>query len=436
MLLIGRRALEILFCGVEHLKLRVASVLRTVLAIAGLAQVVVAVQAQDTPSSYVGTLSLETVRARHARGGLPHATSAIDFYKVRYPSTDVKGLPTMLTGLVLIPKGGAPKGLVVYFHGTMGDRHFSPSRFTGWGTNGEVEWVALAFAAGGYEVAMPDYLGLGDSPGVHPYPDGDINSRSGIDMIEPARDVAARAGAPAGPGLYITGYSEGGAVAMWAVRHLEQDVREGFRPTLAAPMSGPYDLSGATARSILTDTNSLEDLAIRLYLLGYAGYSAASNFEGIQLDHYFVPSFASYAPFVFGQGLSDERTAEKLLLKGVQVGALQSVRRVLGRKFQQALAASDLSDPFIAELAKNDCYDWTPHTPMLLVYLTTDTVVVPANTEEAVDAMRHHLADESLVRAFPIVNPRLDHISAVPTALLAARRFFDLGFEGVIGGSN
>jgi hypothetical protein len=41
--------------------------------------------------------------------------------------------------------------------------------------------------------------------------------------------------------------------------------------------------------------------------------------------------------------------------------------------------------------------------------------------------MRRHLVDEEMVRAFPIVNVRLDHITAAPWAMLAARRFFDSG---------
>lgn len=378
---------------------------------------------QLADKSYLGTLSLQSVQAEEAKWapGLPLALSAVDYYKVTYASTNFKGAPTTVTGLLLIPKAGAPKGLIVYFHGTTSDRRFSPSRYHGWNSNLEVDAVAADFATAGYAVAVPDYLGLGDSPDIHPYPWGDVNSHSGIDMISPARDLASKVNEPIGKRLYITGYSEGGAVAMWAIRLLEE---AGMPADLAAPMSGAYDLSGVTARFTVEDPPDLEDLAIRLYLLGYAGYSAEANL-GLKLNGYFVPSFASYVPYLFSKGISDESIAAKLFQKGLQVGALQSIRRVLTHRFKEALSKGDTTDPFMAELAKNNCYDWTPHTRMLLPYLTTDLVVAPENTVEAVNAMRSHLSDQELVRAFPIENARLDHISAAPVAMLAARRFFD-----------
>ncbi len=381
--------------------------------------------AQSSGGSFSGTLSLRTVRSEEAKWapGLPPASGPIDYYKISYLSTDFRGAPTTLTGLLLIPKTGAPSGLIVYFHGTTSDRRFSPSRYRGWNSNLEIDAVAAAFATAGYAVAVPDYLGLGDNQAVHPYPLGDINSRSGIDMITPVRDLGAKINEPIGKSLYITGYSEGGGAAMWAVRHLEE---AGTAPDLAAPMSGAYDLSGVTARAIVNDPLDLENLAIRLYLLGFSGYSAEANL-GLKLTDYFVPSFASYIPYVFGKGLSDLSVAAKLFGKGIQLGALQSIRRVLNRRFREILSKGDKTDPFLAALAANDCYDWTPHTPLLLPYLTTDTVVAPENTIEAVDCMRRHLSNEGLVRAFPIVNIRLDHITAAPSAMLAARRFFDSG---------
>jgi pimeloyl-ACP methyl ester carboxylesterase len=383
--------------------------------------------AQEFEYSRSGTIPLKTARSEQSRimPGLPSAGSPIDFYKISYLSTNLKGAPTSLSGLVLVPQGGAPNGLIVYFHGTTSDRRQSPSRFSGWGSNLEVQVVALAFASGGYAVAMPDYLGLGDNEGVHPYLVADTNSRSGIDVIEPARSLCSQVGVSLGKRLLITGYSEGGAVAMWAVRHLEET--PGERPDMAAPMSGPYDLGGVTARSILTEPESMEGLAIRLFLLGVAGYSALNNVDGIDLNNYFAPSFASYVRKVLPMGLDDESVAAKLLIKGVQEGAFLSVRRVLTRHFCRSLATSDTRDPFIAQMARNDCYDWEPHTPMLLPYLTTDSVVPPANTLEAIEAMRARFVAPDLVRAYPIVNPSLDHITAVLPALVAARRFFDSG---------
>src|SRR5690606_12029813 len=104
----------------------------------------------------------------------------------------------------------------------------------------------VAFASGGYAIAMPDYIGQGDHTGGHPYPANVTNSFAGMDLIKPAREVARRNNLTIGSSLYVTGYSEGGGVAMAQVRELERSNDPLHRVTAAAPASGPYDLSGTT----------------------------------------------------------------------------------------------------------------------------------------------------------------------------------------------
>ncbi|MEJ7699345.1 MAG: hypothetical protein WKF71_06815 [Pyrinomonadaceae bacterium] len=97
---------------------------------------------------------------------------ALDLYKINYRSRDEKNRPVVLSGLVVLPRGGAPNGWVVFNHGTIVNSALAPSRFTGKPNTSEAEVAILAFASGGYAVAMPDYLGLGDHKGAHPYPLG------------------------------------------------------------------------------------------------------------------------------------------------------------------------------------------------------------------------------------------------------------------------
>jgi pimeloyl-ACP methyl ester carboxylesterase len=383
-----------------------------------------------------GTVTASELQARQAKFKDPRLrlampTTGVDLFKITYPSTDIRNHPANLSGLLMLPRDGAAKGLLVYYHATNIERAQSPSVFTGNNKNPEAEAVMLAFAGGGYAVAMPDYLGLGDDAGVHPYPLAEVNSRAGIDMVQPVREAAAQTGTYLGPRLLVAGYSEGGAVAMWAVRRLEAQRSPGMTPSMAAPMSGPYDLTGATARALLRHRLNAIGVGERLFLLGYAAYSALDNLDGIKLEDYFSPSFATYIPFVFQQHLGMEASAKKLALKGFALGALQSIEKVLTPRFRDSLANEDLKDPLIATMSRNNCFDWAPHTKILLPYLTTDGVVVPANTTEAIDAMRTRGVGINVVRSYPIYDPHLDHVSAAGVALVAARRFFDGGFANV-----
>jgi hypothetical protein len=214
----------------------------------------------------------------------------------------------------------------------------------------------MAFATGGYAVAMPDYLGLGDDDSFHPYPYGDLNSRSGIDLVTQIRANPPRFLIDLGPKNFVTGYSEGGAVAMWTVKNLSGPGAP-WQVAKAAPLSGPYDLSGVTAKSLLDRGLGLEDLAMKVFLMSYVAQSAAV--------------------------------------------------------------------PLLKRLAENNCYDLSPSVPMRLVYLTTDSTVVPTNSVKALSVMQGRGVSLDLVAGIPVVNRHLNHLTFSPTALGFARQFFD-----------
>jgi pimeloyl-ACP methyl ester carboxylesterase len=389
--------------------------------------------AQQPSFSRNGSVSLSAmvekqVAARKNGLDVPPAGTGVQLYKVRYQSCDMGGAATRLTGLVIMPQS-APKGLLLYYHSTIGQGETAPSRYNGSNKDLESEYVMLAFASGGYAVAIPDYMGLGDSDCVHPYPGSEANCDSGIDLIAAARILAKRTATPLGNQLYVAGYSQGGAVAMCTVRRLEKN--GAYKPTAAAPMSGPYDLSGETARSLLKGKQSPESLATKLFLMGYAAHSISSQNPSLDLKDYFAPSFATYVPYVFNQKLGTVATAKKLFIKAVQLGAYQSIIRVLSPKFFEALKWSDPANPMIVELMKNDCYDWAPRTKMLLPYLKQDDVVVAANTIKTLDTMRLNGVGPERLRSFEIDDPKLSHSSAAPVAFSATRRFFDGGFSSL-----
>jgi hypothetical protein len=243
----------------------------------------------DTYMDYhkTGVLSVSQVNQREkelfGNSGPKPATSSVILYKVRYKSTSMKGLPVVLSGLLVLPKNGAPMGLVIYDHSTLWDRRESPSRYNGKNDIPETQDAAITFASGGYAVAMPDYLGLGDDPGVHPFPLGSVNCFSGIDMVLPCRAIAKARKTYISPRLFIAGYSEGGAVAMWTVRTLEHKPIPGNFLTAGAPMSGPYDMSGVTAVSFERSTRDPKLLAARLFLLSYMGYSYQKKLQEFSL---------------------------------------------------------------------------------------------------------------------------------------------------------
>lgn len=383
-------------------------------------------------SSRSGTMTAAQInrRIKTVFGADAPATPAIenvDLYKISYRSRDENNRVVNLSGLIALPRGAA-KGLVIYNHGTLADRRASPSRFAGRADSSEAELAILAFASGGYAVAIPDYLGLGDHRAAHPYPLGAVNSRSAVDIISSARVLASRQKNTVGAKLFVSGYSEGGAVGMWTVRDLEQKAGAQYDVTAAALLSGPYDISDVTRKSLIAPTDNQITFVTRLYLIAYmVDYFHKSR--RLKLTDYFKAAMALTVSQAFKDNRSDEDIIKRLALAATLMRAKNSIGNVVTARFLRAMETLDAGDPVIRELKKQDVYDWLLKTKMLLVNLKKDNVVDPANTDKAIAAMRRRGIGENSLRQFVIDDESLNHITAVAPAMARARRFFDQGFS-------
>ncbi|MGI8923253.1 MAG: alpha/beta hydrolase family protein [Fimbriimonadales bacterium] len=377
-------------------------------------------------SSRNATLSAASLNKKvwkHFTGkyALPKAMHPVEIYSVRYTSPDWRGKARRLSGCVALPANGAPKGLVLFYHGTITDRRLSPSFYNGT-QEGETELAVLAFATAGFAVACPDYIGLGGDPGAHPYPLASINGPSGLDLLPHARFIAERERIAIGVNDYVAGYSEGGACAYWAATQ-----RTTF--TAAAPMAGPYDLTGVTLDGLLKPTKAIQTYAAKLYLVSCLGYSASELF-GLDLKDYFAPSFASHIPKVFKEQLTDKQRAQKLATKGVQIGAIGSINKALSGRFRKVLQDKNMSDPLMRMLERENLYQRAPQTKTLLVCLYSDQVVPWGNSYKALSWIHKAAYDQSFARLH-VIRDKLDHITAAAPSMALARRFFLGGFAAV-----
>lgn len=385
-------------------------------------------------SARVGTVSAARINSRAAeafKGNAPPALrGALNLYKVTYRSTDANGRNAVLSGMVVIPAQGAPNGLVVFNHGTIVYNNHMPSRLTATTKSTEPELAMLAFASGGYAIAMPDYIGQGDHTGGHPYPANVLNARAGMDLIKAARSVAQRNRHQLGDQLYITGYSEGGGVAMAQVRELENSNDPAYRVTSSAPASGPYDLSGVTRDFMLEQPTDQAGFVVRTYLLGDMIYYLHKN-KGVKITDYFKPSMAFAINNSFGGKTKDEDIIKRIGVTAVLMRAKNDLFNVVTPRFKRVMETMDLRDPATKLLKDNDCYDWSPRSRMLLINLEGDTVVTPKNSQVAFQTMRRRGVGKDILRRSIIRDASLNHITAMSHAMIRARNFFDGGFQSV-----
>jgi dienelactone hydrolase len=173
----------------------------------------------------------------------------VALYKFEYATVGGRGEDTNASGALMTPTGSGAgcsgaRPVVVYAHGTATDRDYDLTNLEDETDNPEGLLVAAFFAAQGYIVVAPNYAGYDVSTlDYHPYLVADQQSADVIDALTAARSalpVPAAAQTSDDGRLFVTGYSQGGYVAMATHRALEA---AGEHVTASAPMSGPYALA-------------------------------------------------------------------------------------------------------------------------------------------------------------------------------------------------
>lgn len=313
-------------------------------------------------------------------------SSAAALYTITYRSTTIKGKPTKLSGLVVMPYttqgSDASDGIVVYMHGTTAQRSNAPSD-----RSEETYGAITAFAGEKWAVAMPDYLGYGVNKQPHPYALGKLNAPSGIGIIKATRELSTYLHADLGKAIYVTGYSEGGGNSFWLGRALGElaGTDSSLQPTGIAPMSGPYDLSGATAKSFVVaqPANEAENITVKPSLLAFAGVAAAQVTKQ-PLTSLLQEALADQTVGLFPGPYADDDVGIRLLTTAVNdldylQGGLPKIvphpENLLQQSLVEAILTQDMTNPAMNLWAQNDNVVWTPAAPTYMLGVIQDPLV-------------------------------------------------------------
>ncbi len=177
-------------------------------------------------------------------------TCGVRVEKLLYATIAADGSAATASGALFLPSGSAAicqggRPILLYAHGTSSDRAYDLSALTNTQQSAHAEAMLLAalFVSRGYIVVAPNYVGYDSSDqSVHPYLVARQQSQEMLDVLTAAREDLMRlhnAGVYDRGQLFVTGYSEGGYVAMATLHALDA---RGTPATAAAPMSGPYAL--------------------------------------------------------------------------------------------------------------------------------------------------------------------------------------------------
>lgn len=355
----------------------------------------------------------------------------VDVHQLRYNTLDPAGAATTASGALMIPTGAdarcqGARPIVVYAHGTSAEKSYNIANLANAENAGSAEGllIAAAFAAQGYIVVAPNYVGYDTSAfAYHPYLHAEQQSKDTADALSAARSALPTSTAPTvtdSGRLFITGYSQGGFVAMATHRRLQAG---GVSVTASAPMSGPYALAAFGDAVFQGQVINSAPLLVGWLMTGYqraygniyaaptdafdaryaTGIDALLPTTGTRSQLYGQgllpseqlfsstppdPAYAAYTPattpadlaHVFARGFG----AEALITNAYRLGYLQDSLAHPDGGFPAttdglppAAPANNLRIAFKA----NDLRNWQPTSPVLLCAGHDDPTVLYMNTE-------------------------------------------------------
>jgi alpha/beta superfamily hydrolase len=348
---------------------------------------------------------------------------SVAIYQIRYGTVGARGEPTTASGALMFPYGAdgvcqSPRPIVLYAHGKRNLKTFNIADLSG-ETNYEGVTLALALAADGYIVVAPNYAGYDSSAlQYHAFLHADQQSADMMDALTAARTALPAIGMHDNQKLFVTGYSQGGYVAMATHRALEA---AGIPVTASAPMSGPYALTafadamfmGQVGRGAVEEFVMLASSYQHAYgilysnpveLFGEKYASAASLLPGFTGTNTLVaqgsipesalfsstppaPEYTSMTPAVttdrYSWAFASGFGADPLITNSYRQSYLQDVATSPDGGYPNtttSLPPASVTNPLRQALKHNDLRNWAPIAPVLLCGGDEDPVVYFFNT--------------------------------------------------------
>ena len=377
-------------------------------------------------------------------------TCSVTTYTLRYHTVDSKGQDTEASTAIMLPSGTdasclGSRPVLLYAHGTSVQKNTDMANLAAT----EPRLVAAMYAAQGYIVVAPNYAGYaGSSLTYHPYLDATQQANDMVDALRAARQVLSSLGAKDSGRLLVTGYSQGGFVALATQRAMQTQYAAEFSVTAAAPMSGPYALL-QFGDNIFGGAPTMGSAAF-LPLLVTAAQRAGANIYS-NADDMYEAKYASGIETLFpgALGIGDSVAAGKLpndvlfaqdslpqatgyassfgadhLIKtSYRASYLSDLQATPCNASSTAPLACSPAQPLRKWLLKNDLRTYLPNVPMLLCGGDQDPLVPFQNTEAAAAYFKAQGMSSNLLTALNLDGSiGLDSYSETRLAFQAARQ--------------
>lgn len=312
-----------------------------------------------------------------------HAAKVAE-HVLTYPSVGPNGETLMLSGKVSVPMRRQPKGLILLTHYTISANSEAPSLTTS---------IEAKKFRDDYVLVMPDYIGYGATADrFPPYLHGALTAQNCVDMLFASRATidSLRPGVYT-DSIYIVGFSQGGATAVWTLRLLEEQYAERVHVRGCLAGSGPYDVAATYDVAVAEQTVGFP-LTVPLLVMG------TSEAYGLQLrqEDFFTPKLReAFEPYVASKQYSVVavfgRMSNRHLDTWLTPAGMDKSQPETRRFYSGLLRSSLVHFPVDAATGKTlsapatddeiICPEWRPKAPVYIFHSTTDDLVTFRNAE-------------------------------------------------------
>lgn len=296
-----------------------------------------------------------------------YAKPRIAEHVILYPSHDQHGDTVTLSGKLTFPLDKEPKGIILLPHFTISSADESPSvRPTG-----EADYFK-----DDYILVMPDYIGYGVTiDRIHPYLHGSLTAQNSVDMLFhtlPLIDSIQ----PSVPtdSIYIVGFSQGGATALWILKLLEEKYSHAVHVKKCFAGSGPYDVATTYDEAVRSNRINMPALIPMMV----TGTSEAYDLN-LQNEYFFTPVMQrNYLRHIAGKRkgitslcflMPSHRLSYWMTSEGMDRSQPQT------KRFYEGLLRSSLVHYSIVGETDTICPDWRPEAPLFVFHSTNDDIV-------------------------------------------------------------
>lgn len=284
-----------------------------------------------------------------------HVSYDVRVYSISYKTTFM-GEAIIASGLVSIPDAEGSFPVISFQNGTNTCHSNAPSV-----NYNNALYSLLAINAGnGFIIALPDYIGFGESEEyLHPYFHSESSNQVIRDMILAVEELTDYIdGLNVSKELYLMGYSQGGWATLSVLKDIEQNNLEDYSLVSASCGAGAYDLIDFTHYVLNLDTYPNP-----FYLPYYIESRRQNSIINDPLSLYFKEPYASAITGLFDGSLCNSELNSNLT---------NDISELLT---DHLISDFDTSDDFINvknELLASSVTPWKVNTPLMIAHSNGD----------------------------------------------------------------